>query len=339
MFLGEAAMENAAALASLEVASDLKRRCGYPTDRPLVGDLRCSFKRATEEAADEKGNVTFVWTFACQPSAKNSLGVNGETAVVIPGRRVVYASRPLFPPRNVMNAACVALCMEVLPTKSLPFAKGIGGMTVVAMGSPKMLPKLPGVQLLDALPNLKGKKKQDGPRIRLTLAQVSVGTWVCHSGPRPTKRSKSLVYNCKDLFLATTDDEPIGESDSPPKTKRKTTTPTARKQVLKDDIRVTHALSECNAEGGFHQGLRDVYALAVVIAEIEKAKLKKNNLDVSAAVRAVECDPFRWQQRAERRRLVLLLKDASGEFHATCAFLGPLVKHCAAQTEPPKGQE
>ena len=109
--------------------------------------------------------------------------------------------------------------------------------------------------------------------------------------------------------------------------------------MLKDDIRVTHALSECNAEGGFHQGLRDVYALAVVIAEIERAKLKKNNLDVIAAVRAVECDPFRWQQRAERRRLVLLLKDASGEFHATCAFLGPLVKHCAAQTEPPNGQE
>jgi hypothetical protein len=77
MILGETAMENAADIATLEVASDLKRRCGYP-DRPLVGELRCAFKRANGEVADEQGNVTFEWTFACQPSDKNSLGVNGE---------------------------------------------------------------------------------------------------------------------------------------------------------------------------------------------------------------------------------------------------------------------
>jgi hypothetical protein len=51
---------------------------------------------------------------------------------------------------------------------------------------------------------------------------------------------------------------------------------------------------------------------------------------------AVECNPFSWAPRAERRRLVLLFKDEGGHIHVACAFLSKLVKHCSAQaTKPP----
>ena len=150
-------MECAAARATCNAPADLQRRCSHP-NRAIVGELLCKYQRLVAASAQES-RVTFVWTFAYRPSkGDGSRDNSGSSAAETTTRRIVYAPRPLFPPRVVMNAACVALCLEQLPfvSKRLPFAKGLGEISVIAIGSPKAILKLPEYQLA---PSRKRRKK------------------------------------------------------------------------------------------------------------------------------------------------------------------------------------
>ena len=160
MIAGDVQMEGAAARATANALSDLQRRCSYP-NRPIVGELLCKFQRASAVSPQESRDVSFVWTFSYRPSnAGGCRDITGSSVVETTARRIVYAPRPLFPPRDVMNAACVALCLEQLPfvSKRLPFAKGLGEILVIAIGSPKTILKLPEYQLAQAPPT-KAKTK------------------------------------------------------------------------------------------------------------------------------------------------------------------------------------
>ena len=109
MIAGDVQMEGAAARATANALSDLQRRCSYP-NRPVVGELLCKFQRASAVSPQESRDVSFVWTFSYRPpNAGGCRDITGSSVVETTARRIVYAPRPLFPPRDVMNAACAAL--------------------------------------------------------------------------------------------------------------------------------------------------------------------------------------------------------------------------------------
>ena len=252
----------------------------------------------------------------------------------------MYASRPISPPRDIINAACVALCMQELPlvSKHIPFTRALGEIEVIGMGAPKLILKLPEYELVQSMPTKAQKKDGEPHAIRILISHVEGSTWVSHSGPRQAG-NKSFVYTCNGLALTTAQREAEQEgcdSQQGQAAKKRRVSASPAKSALKNDIRVAHNISECNAEGALHHGLRPIFALGVAVAEIEKAKRRKCDLDLCAALRAVECDPFAWQPLAHRRRLVLLLKAGNGEFHAALVCLSQLLRHIGAKGPGPR---